>query len=62
MLGSNNSYIVYKARRKHSTIFILFILNILLTISIFQRGNTSTSVNKIIKDITNDQEKHYFAK
>ena len=40
----------------------VIIIAILLTISIFQRDNTSTNVNKIIQDITNDQEKHYFAK
>ena len=40
----------------------VLVIAILLTISIFQRDNTSTSVYKIFKDITNDQEKHYFAK
>ena len=35
---------------------------IMLTISIFQRDNTLTYINKVIKDFTNDQEKHYFAK
>ena len=42
--------------------FGVLVISILLTISIFQRGNTSTSVNKIFKNMTNDQEKHYFAK
>ena len=47
-----------------SVVLKLFALAIaiLLTISIFQRDSTSTSVNKVIKDITNDPEKHYFAK
>ena len=40
----------------------VLVIAILLTISIFQRDNTSTSVYKFFKDITNDQEKHYFAK
>ena len=40
----------------------VLVIAILLTISIFQRDNTSTSVYKIFKDITNDQENHYFAK
>ena len=40
----------------------VLVIAILLTMSIFQRGNTTTSVNKVIKDITNDDEKHYFAK
>ena len=40
----------------------VLIIAILLTIAIFEKGNTSTSINKIIKDITNDNEKHYFAK
>ena len=39
----------------------IFWITILLTITIFQRGNTATSINEIIKDITIDQTKHYFA-
>ena len=35
-------------------------ITIILTITIFQRDNTSTNVNSTIKDITNDQNKHYF--
>ena len=35
---------------------------ILLMISIFQRDNSTISVYKTFKDITNDQESHYFAK
>ena len=40
----------------------VLIVSILLTISIFQKDNSSRSVNKIIKDVTNDKMKHYFAK
>ena len=40
----------------------VLLVAIFLTMSIFQRGQTTTSVNKVIKDITNDDEKHYFAK
>ena len=35
---------------------------ILLIITIFQRDNSTISVYKTFKDITNDQENHYFAK
>ena len=31
------------------------------TVTIFQRGNTSSSLNTIMKDITGDSQKHYFA-
>ena len=40
----------------------VLIISVLLTISIFQKGNTTTSVNRVIQDITNDPTKHYFAK
>ena len=33
-----------------------------LTITIFSRSNTTTTINKIFKDVTNDKTKHYFAK
>ena len=39
----------------------VFIITVLSIVMIFQRGNTSTSVNKIAKDLTDDQEKHYFS-
>ena len=35
---------------------------ILLIITIFQRDNSTISVYKTFKDITNNQESHYFAK
>ena len=41
---------------------VVLVIAIFLTMSIFQKGNTTTSINKVIKDITNDDEKHYFAK
>ena len=36
------------------------IIMVLSTITIFQRGKTSTSINTIAKDLTNDPENHYF--
>ena len=41
---------------------IILIIAILLSITILQRANTSTSTNKSFKDLTNDPTKHYFAK
>ena len=38
------------------------VIAILLMISIFQRDNSTISVYKTFKDITNDQVSHYFAK
>ena len=40
----------------------VLIVAILLSITIFERGKTQTSINRVIKDITNDSNKHYFAK
>ena len=40
----------------------VLIVAILLSITIFERGKTQTSINRVIKDITNDNNKHYFAK
>ena len=40
----------------------ILIIALLLTITIFQRGNVSTGINNIFKDLTNDETKHYFAK
>ena len=40
----------------------VLIVAILLSITVFQRGNTTKSINRVVKDITNDSEKHYFAK
>ena len=37
-------------------------ISIMLTITIIQRGNTSSGVSMIMKDITNDPTKHYFAR
>ena len=34
----------------------------MLTITIFQRGKITTSINKVFKDVTNDPTKHYFAR
>ena len=39
----------------------VLVIAILMTLTIIQRGNTSTSINKIVKDTTNDPDKHYFA-
>ena len=36
-------------------------ITIMLTITIIQKGNTSSGVSMIMKDITNDPTKHYFA-
>ena len=37
-------------------------ISIMLAITAFQRGNTSSGVSMIIKDITNDPTKHYFTR
>ena len=39
---------------------VVFIIMVLSTVTIFQRGKTSTSINTIAKDLTNDPESHYF--
>ena len=36
-------------------------ITIMLSITIFQRGSTTTSINKHFKDITNDPTAHYFS-
>ena len=41
---------------------IVFVISIMLLVTIFQRGKTTQSINKIFRDITNDETKHYFAK
>ena len=41
---------------------IVFLIALMLTITIFQRGNITTSINTIFKDLTNDSVKHYIAR
>ena len=41
---------------------IVLSITLTLTVTIFQKSNVTSSINKIFKDITNDQTKHYFAK
>ena len=40
----------------------IFVISVSLLITIFQRSNFSFYVSTIQKDLTNDNEKHYFAK
>ena len=41
---------------------VILVISILSIIMILNRRNTSTSIDKIAKDLTNDLEKQYFAK
>ena len=41
---------------------ITFAISVSLLITIFQRSNSNLNVSFIQKDLTNDNEKHYFAK
>ena len=34
----------------------------MLTVTVFQRGKPTTSINTIYRELTNDETKHYFAK
>ena len=40
----------------------VFAIALMLTITIFQRGKITTSINKVFRDLTNDPTKHYFAR
>ena len=64
--------LTYKGKDKFKTLgggiisiivkLITFAVALTLTVTVFQRGKSATSINTIYKDLTNDQTKHYFMK
>ena len=68
----NSVAITYKGKQKFTTLFggivsivislSLFVVAIVLCIKIFQRANTTISMNNQFKDNTDDTRKHYFSK
>ena len=41
---------------------VVFMIGLILTVTIFQRGKITASINTIFRDLTNNSEKHYFTK